>query len=140
MSRDGQVKQRQHFFHHGDTICHPMAKSRYVTILRAHSTAVSVTTSFAGWSCCGCARWSCCGCARWSCCGCARWSCCGCARWSCCSCARWSCCGSARRSPTLECILKALCSRVGKNTHTDDVVQSFINSLVQIFFFLSLKV
>ena len=52
--------------------------SRYVTILRAHSTAVSVTTSFAVWSCCGCVR----------------------------------------RSPTLECILKALCSRVGKNTHT----------------------
>ena len=60
---------------------------RYVTILRAHSTAVSVTTSFAGWSCCGCAR----------------------------------------RSPTLECILKSLCSRVGMNTLTDDVVQSFIN-------------
>ena len=60
----------------------------YVTILRAHSTAVSVTTSFAGWSYCGCAR----------------------------------------RSPTLGCVLKALCSRVGKNTHTDDVVQSFINA------------
>ena len=62
-----------------------------MTILRAHSTAVSVTTSFAGWSCCGCAR----------------------------------------RSPTLECVLKALCSRVGTNTHADDVVQSFTNSLVQ---------
>ena len=70
----------------------PLSPTRYhVTILRAHSTAVSVTASFAGWSCCGCAR----------------------------------------RSPTLECILKALCLRVGKNTHTDDVVQSFINSLVQ---------
>ena len=67
---------------------------RYVTISQAHSVAVSVTTSFAGWSCC------------------------------------------ARRSPTLECILKALCLRVGKNTHTDDVVQSFINSLVQIFCFV----
>ena len=67
-----------------------------MTILRAHSAAVSVTTSFAGWSCCGCAR----------------------------------------RSPTLECILKALCSRVGKNTHTDDVVQSFINSLVKKFCFV----
>ena len=30
MVRDGEVKQRQHFFsHHGDTICHP--KSGYVT-------------------------------------------------------------------------------------------------------------
>ena len=26
---DGEVKQRQHFYHHGDTICHP--KSGYVT-------------------------------------------------------------------------------------------------------------
>ena len=23
MTRDGEVKQRQHFYHHGDTICHP---------------------------------------------------------------------------------------------------------------------
>ena len=29
MARDGEVKQRQHFCHHGDTICHP--KSGYVT-------------------------------------------------------------------------------------------------------------
>ena len=29
MGRDGEVKQRQHFYHHGDTICHP--KSDYVT-------------------------------------------------------------------------------------------------------------
>ena len=30
MGRDGEVKQRQHFYHHGDTLCHP--KSGYVTI------------------------------------------------------------------------------------------------------------
>ena len=29
MARDGEVKQRRHFCHHGDTICHP--KSGYVT-------------------------------------------------------------------------------------------------------------
>ena len=29
MARDVEVKQRQHFFHHGDTICHP--NSGYVT-------------------------------------------------------------------------------------------------------------
>ena len=29
MARDGDVKQRQHFCHYGDTICHP--KSGYVT-------------------------------------------------------------------------------------------------------------
>ena len=29
MARDGEVKQRQHFCHRGDTICHP--KSGYVT-------------------------------------------------------------------------------------------------------------
>ena len=29
MARDGEVKQMQHFYHHGDTICHP--KSGYVT-------------------------------------------------------------------------------------------------------------
>ena len=29
MERDGKVKQRQHFFHHGDTVCHP--KSGYIT-------------------------------------------------------------------------------------------------------------
>ena len=29
MTRDGEVKQRQHFYHHGDTTCHP--KSGYVT-------------------------------------------------------------------------------------------------------------
>ena len=37
MARDGEVKQRQHFCHHGDTICHP--KSGYVTNkLRGTST------------------------------------------------------------------------------------------------------
>ena len=25
MTRDGEVKQRQHFYHHGDTICHTMS-------------------------------------------------------------------------------------------------------------------
>ena len=29
MGIDGEVKQRQHFYHHGDNICHP--KSGYVT-------------------------------------------------------------------------------------------------------------
>ena len=29
MVRDGEVEQRQHFYHHGDTICHP--RSGYVT-------------------------------------------------------------------------------------------------------------
>ena len=29
MARDGGIKQRQHFFHYGDTICHP--RSGYVT-------------------------------------------------------------------------------------------------------------
>ena len=29
MTRDGEVKQRQHFYHHGDTICHP--RPGYVT-------------------------------------------------------------------------------------------------------------
>ena len=29
MTRDGEVKQRQHFYHHGDTICH--TRSGYVT-------------------------------------------------------------------------------------------------------------
>ena len=27
MGRDGEVKQRQHFYHHGDTICHPKSGS-----------------------------------------------------------------------------------------------------------------
>ena len=37
MGRDGEVKQRHHFYHHGDTICHPM--SGYVTTkLRGTST------------------------------------------------------------------------------------------------------
>ena len=31
----GEVKQRQHFYHHGDTICHP--KSGYVTT-KLHGT------------------------------------------------------------------------------------------------------
>ena len=29
MTKDGAVKQRQHFYHHGDTICHP--RSGYET-------------------------------------------------------------------------------------------------------------
>ena len=37
MGRDVEVKQRQHFYHNGDTICHP--KSGYVTTkLRETST------------------------------------------------------------------------------------------------------
>ena len=40
VERDGEVIQRQHFFHHGDTICHP--KSSYVT------------TKLHGTSTCGC--------------------------------------------------------------------------------------
>ena len=36
MARDGEVKQRQHFCNHGDTICHP--KSGYVTI-KLHGTS-----------------------------------------------------------------------------------------------------
>ena len=35
MTRDGEVKQRQHFYHHVDTICHP--KSGYVTT-KLHGT------------------------------------------------------------------------------------------------------
>ena len=37
MARDGEVKQRQHFYHHGDTICHP--KSGYVTT-KLHETSI----------------------------------------------------------------------------------------------------
>ena len=40
MASDGEVIQRQHFCHHGDTICHP--KSGYVT------------TKLHGTSTCGC--------------------------------------------------------------------------------------
>ena len=36
MVRDGEVKQRQHFYNHGDTICHP--KSGYVTT-KLHGTS-----------------------------------------------------------------------------------------------------
>ena len=36
MGRDGEVTQRQHFYHHGDTICHP--KSGYVTT-KLHGTS-----------------------------------------------------------------------------------------------------
>ena len=36
----GEVKQRQHFYHHGDTICHP--KSGYVTN-KLHGTYVDAT-------------------------------------------------------------------------------------------------
>ena len=36
MTRDGEVKQGQHFCHHGDTICHP--KSGYVTT-KLHGTS-----------------------------------------------------------------------------------------------------
>ena len=35
-TRDGEVKQRQHFYHHGDTICHP--RSGYVTT-KLHGTS-----------------------------------------------------------------------------------------------------
>ena len=37
MTRDGEVKQRQHFYHHGDTICH--LRSGYVTT-KLHREAV----------------------------------------------------------------------------------------------------
>ena len=37
MARDGEVKQRPHFYHHGDTICNP--KSGYVTTKRLHVDA-----------------------------------------------------------------------------------------------------
>ena len=40
MARDGEILQRQHFCHHGGTICHP--KSGYVT------------TKLHGTSTCGC--------------------------------------------------------------------------------------
>ena len=36
MARDGEVKQMQHFYHRGDTICHP--KSGYVTT-KLHGTS-----------------------------------------------------------------------------------------------------
>ena len=36
MTRDGEVKQRQHFYHQVDTICHP--KSGYVTT-KLHGTS-----------------------------------------------------------------------------------------------------
>ena len=36
MTRDGEVKQRQHFYHHGDTICHP--RSGYETT-KLHGTS-----------------------------------------------------------------------------------------------------
>ena len=36
MTRDVEVKQRQHFYHHGDTICHP--RSGYVTT-KLHGTS-----------------------------------------------------------------------------------------------------
>ena len=43
MTRDGEVKQRQHFYHHVDTICHP--KSGYVTT-KLHGTATFQTELF----------------------------------------------------------------------------------------------
>ena len=36
MARYGEVKQTQHFYHHGDTICHP--KSGYLTT-KLHGTS-----------------------------------------------------------------------------------------------------
>ena len=36
ITRYGEVKQRQHFYHHGDAICHP--KSGYVTT-KQHGTS-----------------------------------------------------------------------------------------------------
>ena len=38
MARDGEVIQRQHFFHHGDTICQP--KSSYLTT-KLHGTSTA---------------------------------------------------------------------------------------------------
>ena len=40
MTRDGEVKQRQHFYHHVDTICHP--KSGYVTTQTARNVYKSI--------------------------------------------------------------------------------------------------
>ena len=39
MERDGEVKQRKHFYNYGDTICHP--KSGYVTA-KLHGTSTYV--------------------------------------------------------------------------------------------------
>ena len=41
MESDGEVIQRQHFFHHGDTICHP--KAGYVTIKLTEPQHVDAT-------------------------------------------------------------------------------------------------
>ena len=38
MARDGEVIQRQHFYHHGGAICLP--KSGYVTTKRLHVDAI----------------------------------------------------------------------------------------------------
>ena len=48
MSRDGEVIQMQHFFHHGDTLCHQ--KSGYVTT-KLHGTSTFsrfLPSSYAG--------------------------------------------------------------------------------------------
>ncbi len=44
IARDGEVKQRQHFYHHGDTICHP--KSGYVTT-KPHGTSTCRRNNYA---------------------------------------------------------------------------------------------
>ena len=46
MGRDGEVKQRQHFYHHGDTICHP--ESGYVTT-KLHGTSTCRRNNNAIW-------------------------------------------------------------------------------------------
>ena len=43
MARDGEVKQRQHFYHHGDTICHP--KSGYSLLCGPISPVVNLEMS-----------------------------------------------------------------------------------------------
>ena len=44
MERDGEVIQRQHFCHHGDTICHP--KSGYVTTTERLYVDAKIMRSF----------------------------------------------------------------------------------------------
>ena len=39
MARDGEVIQRQHFCHHGDTICHPECLLGKGTIMRCFQAA-----------------------------------------------------------------------------------------------------
>ena len=44
MTRDGEVKQRQHFHHHGDTIFHP--RSGYVTTKLTDAVDAIIMRSF----------------------------------------------------------------------------------------------